>query len=153
MSIFPFIDAGSSDTTETDSTLPLFKEYAYDYKENKLLLDENNKTYLVEGNEALRIWIYKALSTARFRYTAYSAAFGNEVEDNIIGQVIDTLSEDILLSELERYIIEALMVNPYIEELSNIKFELSGSGTNTSFDCKTLYGTENITFFMEGVSI
>ena len=48
----------------------MFREYAYDFENNCLLLRDGN-TYLVEGNEALRIWIFKALTTERFRYTAY----------------------------------------------------------------------------------
>ena len=48
------------------------RDSAYDYARNELLLDENGCTYLVEGNAALRIWIFKALTTARFRHVAYS---------------------------------------------------------------------------------
>ena len=67
MSIFPFIDASGVTDTKKVTDLPLLKEYAYDYARNELLLDENGCTYLVEGNAALRIWIFKALTTARFR--------------------------------------------------------------------------------------
>ena len=68
MSIFPFIDASGVTDTKKVTDLPLLKEYAYDYAKNELLLDENGCTYLVEGNAALRIWIFKALTTARFRH-------------------------------------------------------------------------------------
>lgn len=43
----------------------MFREYAYDFENNRLLLRDGN-TYLVEGNEALRIWIFKALSQSGF---------------------------------------------------------------------------------------
>ena len=69
MSIFPFIDPDALAVSQ-DNALPMFREYAYDYENNRLLL-RDGQTYLVEGNEALRIWIFKALDTARFRYTAY----------------------------------------------------------------------------------
>ena len=85
MSIFPFIDASGVTDTKKVTDLPLLKEYAYDYAKNELLLDENGCTYLVEGNAALRIWIFKALTTARFRHVAYSPAFGEEYEDQLIG--------------------------------------------------------------------
>ena len=84
MSIFPFIDASGVTDTKKVTDLPLLKEYAYDYARNELLLDENGCTYLVEGNAALRIWIFKALTTARFRHVAYSPAFGEEYEDQLI---------------------------------------------------------------------
>ena len=71
MSIFPFIDPETLAASQ-DNALPMFREYAYDYENNRLLL-RDGQTYLVEGNEALRIWIFKALDTERFRYTAYDS--------------------------------------------------------------------------------
>ena len=64
MSIFPFISPEILESGQA-SELPMFREYAYDFENNRLLLRDGN-TYLVEGNEALRIWIFKALSTERF---------------------------------------------------------------------------------------
>ncbi len=78
MSVFPFITP-PADSPAAANSLPLFKEYAYDFANNCLLL-KDGQTYLVDGNEALRIWIFKALSCERFRYTAYDAAFGSEID-------------------------------------------------------------------------
>lgn len=50
-------------------------------------------------------------------------------------------------------IIEALMVNPYIEELSNFQFEQSGSGVRVEFDCTTVYGKDQITWEAKGVKV
>ena len=61
----------------------------------------------MEGNAALRIWIFKALTTARFRHVAYSPAFGEEYEDQLIGH---SMNGEIVKSEMKRYITEALMV-------------------------------------------
>lgn len=77
MSIFPFIDSTST-STETNDELPMLKEYAYDFEKNELLLDEGGRTYMVEGNEALRIWIFKALFTERCLNTAYSFALAQK---------------------------------------------------------------------------
>ncbi len=148
MSIFPFITPTSSDIGENTASLPMFREYAYDYENNCLLLRDGN-TYLVEGNEALRIWIFKALATERFRYTAYDAAFGSEIE-TLPGK---SLNNEIANSELKRFITEAIMVNPYIVELSNFQFTQSLSGTTVSFDCETVYGQEHFTWQSEGVNL
>ena len=101
MSIFPFIDPEALAASQ-DNTLPMFREYAYDYENNRLLL-RDGQTYLVEGNEALRIWIFKALDTERFRYTAYDSDYGSEI-DTLIGAV----NSSVILPELKRFIIEAL---------------------------------------------
>ena len=147
MSIFPFINPDALEAEQSDE-LPLFQEYAYDFENNRLLL-RNGNTYLVEGNEALRIWIVKALATERFRYTAYDSDYGSEIDTLVGGQ----LSGDIATSELKRFIIETLMVNPYIEELSNFKFAQSGSGVSIEFDCATVYGKEQITWEAKGVKV
>lgn len=138
MSIFPFISPEVLETEE-GSELPLFREYAYDFENNRLLL-RNGNTYLVEGNEALRIWIFKALDTERFRYTAYDSAFGSEIH-TLIGSA---LHSEIVTSELKRFIIEALMVNPYISELSNFQFTRAGSGVQVEFNCTTVYGEMSV---------
>lgn len=150
MSIFPFIDAsGAAETTDSES-LPMFREYAYDFEKNELLLDENGCTYLVEGNAALRIWIFKALTTARFRHTAYSAAFGEEYEDQLIGHSLDG---EVVKLEMERFIIEALMVNPYIKRLENFEFSNTTWGLKVAFDCTSIYGKETIPIHMKGVKV
>lgn len=147
MSIFPFIDPDAL-RQEGSTELPLFQEYAYDFENNRLLL-KNGQTYLVEGNEALRIWIYKALATERFRYAAYDADFGSEI-DTLIGS---PLNSDIAKSELKRFITEALMVNPYIEELGNFQITQTGSGVKAEFDCTTIYGPDKIAWDFKGVKL
>ena len=62
MGVFPFINPDVA--LEVNKDLPMFREYAYDFENQCLKLKDGN-TYLVEGNEALRIWIYFALGTAR----------------------------------------------------------------------------------------
>lgn len=138
MSIFPFIDPDALETGREEE-LPMFREYAYDYENNRLLL-RNGQTYLVEGNEALRIWIFKALSTERFRYVAYDSDFGSEI-GTLVGS---PLHGDVAKSELKRFIVEALMVNPYIEELGNFQISQTGSGVTAEFDCTTVYGPDKI---------
>lgn len=145
MSIFPFIDPEIREG-EMGEQLPLFKEYAYDF-DKKCLKKDQGKTYLVSGSTALQIWIFFALSTARNKYTAHSAAYGSELQENVIGEVNDEL----LQSEIERYITEALMVNPYIEELGEFSFETTAAGLSVSFHCRTVYGEETESFVVEGV--
>ena len=73
-------------------------------------------------------------------YTAYDSAFGSEIH-TLIGS---TLHSEIVTSELKRFIIEALMVNPYISELSNFQFTRTKSGIQVEFDCTTIYGAMTV---------
>lgn len=140
MSVFPFIDAGKT-AESAEQELPLLKEYAYDFEKNELLLDAAGRTYLVEGREALCIWIFKALSTERFHYTAYSAAYGSEWQEQLTGRA---LNGEIVKLELERFIVEALMVNPYIKRLDNFVFTNTFTGMAVSFDVTSVYGDDSI---------
>lgn len=144
-SIFPFIDPVSASEElpqEHQSSLPMAREYAYDFEHNQLKTI-NGRTYLVEGNDAIKVWVYKALQTVRYAHLAYSNDYGNEAH-SLIGSA---LSREILQAELKRFIVEALMVNPYITEVGSFEFEISGSKVVISFICKTIYGefTDNYT--------
>ncbi len=131
MSIFPFYEKTENKKEELD----LFSEYAYDFSENKFKL-RGGKEYLVFGDEALKIWITKALITDRFKFLAYFDDYGSEI-NTLIGLNLD---EDIAKLELKRYIIEALMVNPYIVELSNFNYQKKEKLHFIEFDVKTIYG-------------
>lgn len=132
MGVFPFTSYAHSDNNADE--LPVFTEMAYDYDKN-CLLKKAGKTYKVYKDEAIKIWIYKSLKTKRFAYVAYTHAYGNEI-DNIIGKTTD---HGIFESEAKRYITECLMVNPYIQEVSNFKFKHE-SKTTIAFDVTTIYG-------------
>lgn len=141
MSVFPFISPPADDAAgETTAELPLCAEWAYDYDNNRLLL-RDGRPYLVYGQEAVKIWIYWALHTQRYTYTAYSTDYGCEAH-TLIGQ---TASDPVVQSELRRYIIETLMVNPYIQELSQFEFTPQPAGLRASFCCRTVYGSDTIT--------
>lgn len=145
--IFPFVPTQDVEDVDTDNEeLPLYREYAYDFANNRLLTGPDGNTYLVEGNEALRIWIYKALRTPRYAHVAYDDDYGCEL-DNLIGE---PMSSDVTHLEIKRYITEALMVNPYIEELSDFQFASTRSGVEVSFRVRTGYGTDTITVNEEG---
>lgn len=133
MSIFPF----TSDLEEAPEKelLPVFKEMAYDYEHN-CLLRRGGIPYLVEKDEALQVWIYKTLQTQRYVWPAYSRAYGNEL-DQLIGLAN---TRDLADSEAKRYITEALMVNPYIQELSGFTFDHQGSRLTAAFEVTSVYG-------------
>ena len=77
--IFP--DWGTAPAQETEEALPLFREWAVDWDTGAFAL-RDGKPYLVSGDEALKLWITKALNpeSRRFFYTAWSWDYGNELE-------------------------------------------------------------------------
>lgn len=133
MNIFPELSVAK---ISDEKRLPMYREWAFDFEREELKI-RHGKYYLVEGNEALKIWIYKALKTERFIFNAYSNKYGNEVSI-LIGTVED---EDILFSEISRYIQESLLVNPYIVDVGDFSFLHSKSQEiKVKFIVITIYG-------------
>lgn len=117
--------------------MPIFKEYAIDFKTREYIKDENGIKVL-EKNEALKVWIFKALKTERFRYTdVHSDNYGSELETNI-GTVYQKSVKDALMINQIR---DTLLVNPYILECYN--FEISNEEEyvpQITFNVRTIYG-------------
>lgn len=134
-SIFPFIVESDTPDQASEDELPVFRELAYDYENNRLFR-RGGKPYLIEKDEALKVWIYKALKAKRFVWPAYTHGYGCEAE-KVVGQSNDP---DVVDSELRRYITEALMVNPYIQELSDFTFTHKGSVVEAQYVVTTIYG-------------
>lgn len=130
--IFPDINF---EISEVSNELKPLKEYAWDFEKKDFLL-KDGKFQIVTGAEALKIWIWKAISTERYRYMAYSFDYGSEI-DNLIGKAY---TNGIMQSEIERYLKEALLISPYIDSIDSISIKLSGSSINIDFVVNSVYG-------------
>lgn len=137
---FPFI--GSSATENMTDDLPLFREYAWDFEQDKFRYDGNGNHILLTGNDALEVWIYKALKTERFDYLAYSWQYGIELKP-FIGKVMSVQER---YSELKRVITECLMVNPYIKSIDSfdITNEKHRENVQLTIGLTTIYGAVSI---------
>ena len=134
MSIFPMISPPEP-AQSTAPALPLCREVAWDYR-NNIPIFRRGEPVEVTGKEAVKVWIWKALHTARFRYEIYSWAFGNEFE-TLLGQAYTpTLKE----AEAPRYLRECLIINPYITAVTGITVDFSGSRLTVSGRAETIYG-------------
>ena len=76
MGVFPFT---SFHAERSERPFLLFSEMAYDFK-NNCLLKRAGKYYKVYQDEAIKIWIWKALKTQRYTWQAYTHAYGGEME-------------------------------------------------------------------------
>ena len=82
--IFPFIngDDGILDNNYTD--LPIYKECAWDFVNDKAIFVDGSPK-IVYKNEAIKVWIYKAIKTNRYQHEIYSWDYGCEIE-SLIGK-------------------------------------------------------------------
>lgn len=116
--------------------LPLFTEWAVDWENGSFAL-RDGAFYTVSGAEALKIWISRALrmESRRFLYTAWSAAYGNELA-GLLGGVTD---QGILESLLRQYIRDALLISPYILAVDGFSFSRAGSRVEVRFTVHSVY--------------
>lgn len=105
--MFPFVD--NEEEEEQEESLYIPKEYGINFETGQL------SWKIVEGYDALLVWVWLALQTPRYRYYIYSEDYGQEYED-LIGKSYSTELTD---SELERMTEECLTENPYITGIEN----------------------------------
>lgn len=135
---YPF--TGTSAETDYTENLNVPLELDYDFEKHDFKYDGNGQHIIVSGNDALKIWIYKALMTERFRYLAYSWQYGLEVRP-YIGKVMGVQER---YSEMKRIIIECLMVNPYIKSIDSIEFTEERETLTVDISLTTIYGEVSV---------
>lgn len=125
----------SATATNTAGDLPMLQEWAYDFENNELLTDENGLPYLVSGNEALKIWLFWAVITERYRWRANSNDYGTEI-DRMIGI---NASQAIKSSELKRTIREAIEICQYVKSIDSIDLSLEDGFVVVDVRLKSVY--------------
>ena len=69
--MFPALDIYNTDIqTTTNEELPIFREVLIDFETGAPVMNNGN-FIIVEKNEALKVWGWKALNTERYRYPGY----------------------------------------------------------------------------------
>jgi Protein of unknown function (DUF2634). len=122
----------ASFTAEETEVSSIPKEYAWDFEKNDFKL-RDGKFQIVEGTEALKIWIWKALKTSKAVYPIYSDDYGQEFE-SLVGKGI---SKSLVESEAKRLTLECLKENEHILSISNFKVEKSNDVLKITFTAIT----------------
>ena len=136
MTLFPQFSAPAAGQSQS---LPLYRDVLMDYETGRPMSESGNPV-MVTGLEAVKVWAWRAIDTARYRYPCFSWSYGCELED-LIGQPYQA---DTKRSEAERYVKEALLVSPYIRSVrvSDTRFE--GSTLHMTVELTTVYGRETL---------
>lgn len=131
----PFMSVTAA-TDNVANNLDEIREYAYDFEKMEFIYDEEGNHVIVTRNEALKIWITKALLTERYRYSAYFDDYGLEIE-----HFIGTITNDGLArNELYRYVEEGLLVNPYINDVLAVNITQEKKSIQLTVAVTTVYG-------------
>ncbi|MCL6560736.1 MAG: DUF2634 domain-containing protein [Firmicutes bacterium] len=142
-SLYPDIPVSQPATTNT-KPITYGKELAFDFAAGDFVM-EDGRPKVVEGIEALKVWIEKTIRTARYRFPIYTFQYGCELED-IIGLDIPS---PVLESEVTRVIREALIYDNRIKDVRDFIFERGGDWLKVEFTVITFDDNS----FKQGVSV
>ncbi len=121
---------------DTGAKLPQMTEIAVDFDTGQPILTENGAFRLVQGKEAVRVWVWRALrqDNARFAYAAHTDSYGHQL-DVLAGRSMDQAQ-----SRLSGLVREALMVCPYIKGVERFSFTRQEGRLTAAFTVRTVYG-------------
>ena len=123
--------------------LPLFTEYAIDFNTLEPLKNGDRLIKLTE-NEALKVWIFKALKTKRNFYEIHSDSYGNDLDVHIGTVYQESIKNALIISEIK----DCLLVNPYILDCYNFELNYNNDDNNlkVSFNVSTVYGESEVLY-------
>lgn len=102
----------------------------------------NRITGMIDGLDAVKQAVFKALQTNRFEHLIYSGNYGNELNAGI------GLNPAATQSIVTRRIKEALLPDERIRSIEGVQIEANGDSMTVSFTVVSQYGT-----FQTGVNL
>ena len=137
MRLFPFISPPEIDIIYPE--YPLYSECAWDFKTDRAIFNDGNPK-IVFGNEAIKVWVYKAIKTVRYQHEIYSWDYGCEIE-SLLGKRFNI---GFIQSEAKRFIREALSINPYITNISKIDVNFEDDDLLVKVELESIYGSLDV---------
>ena len=138
MSLFPFI-SNNVDEVKANNSFPLYKEVAWDFEKDTPII-QNGDFKIVEGNEAIKVWILKTLLINRYEFEIFSWDYGSE----LISLIGKAYTPSLTKEEAKRYIKEALEINPYIINIDVVDVSFSDAILHGEVKIKTIYGEDDL---------
>lgn len=105
-------------------------------------MTKKGQNLMVTENEALKVWIYKAILTERYRYLAYDDSYGITIEP-YQGR---TPNSRYTADQISQNIREGLLINPYIARINHIDVEKREyDDLIITVDVTSIYSEESLT--------
>jgi len=110
-------------------------------KTYKLDLDKGRILGFVDGQDAVRQAIRKALITPRFKCLIYDNQYGSEIEDAVTA---NDATREYVRSVVPGFVEDCLKPDTRILGVSNFTFDFQDDGAYIGFDADTIFGKINI---------
>ena len=124
-------------TNIADTSVPLLKEYAYDFEKDEIILDKNGKFIIVEGIEALKVRNYLSLKIYKGRFFIYKNIVGTRLKD-LIGKSTNYVS-----LRVEEMLYQAIVDNVYVTDIDNLEINYVNGKVVVTFDVINIYKNYN----------
>lgn len=95
----------------------------------------------IDGIEAVRQAIQKAIITPRFKCLIYDNQYGSEIEETVVAKDAD---EDYVRATAEGFIRDALLPDSRIIDISDFEFDFIGDSAHIKFTAETIFGQTDI---------
>lgn len=110
-------------------------------KTYRLDLDKGRIVGYVDGQEAIRQAIRKAIITPRFKCLIYSNQYGSEIEEAV---VTEDATPEYTQAIVPGFVRDCLRPDTRITGVSNFEFRFEDDECYISFDADTIHGTVRI---------
>ena len=117
--------------SEENKVIEVPREYGIDFTTGQLT------GKIVEGLEAIKVWVWLCMHTERFRHAIYSADYGTSLEQ-YFGHV---LSDEYINTDCESEITDALLMNDYIESVEDFGVVRNSDSLYIKFRVVTKFGS------------
>jgi len=110
-------------------------------KTYRLDLDKGRILGFVDGQEAVRQAIRKAIITPRFKCLIYDNQYGSEIEEAV---TTNDATREYIEAVIPDFVKDCLRPDTRILDVFNFRFEFVEDVAYIWFDCDTIYGTVSI---------
>lgn len=132
--LFPFDDTEEFLVDEEEDEEYVIRDFEIDFTTMKMT------GRIVEGLDAIEMWVQLALRTKRYEWIIFSWDYGEEYTD-LLGY---SYTKEYLDSEVERMITECVTQHPYITGIENLTVELENDKLHITFTLITDLGEVEI---------
>lgn len=132
--LFPFDDAEEFPVIEEENEEYIIRDFGIDFTTMTMT------GRIVEGLDAIEMWVQLALRTKRYEWIIFSWDYGEEYTD-LLGY---SYTKEYLDSEVERMITECVTQHPYITGIEDLTVEVEGDHLHITFTLITDLGEVEI---------
>lgn len=130
MSLLPSFMLDEIEEEEQNNAIDIPREYGINYDTGELTGE------IVEGLEAIKVWIWLTLQVERYRFSIYPWEHGVELEQYLVGNY----SAEYITDAMQFSIKDALTEHEHILDINNFNVSVQGSKLTMSFHVETDLG-------------